>query len=98
MKNVIDPVIQRNAVFAHPENMFLAMLTDDRDSIQHVAHRRILSADLLDHLWSTNKEVCHSEIEFRCKRLFGIDIQGGPKKMAPYGVLLIFRPKIRIFK
>jgi hypothetical protein len=30
LKRIIDPVIQQNAYFAHPENILLAMLTDDR--------------------------------------------------------------------
>lgn len=44
VKNVIDPVIQRNAYFAHPENLLIAMVTDDRDHIKQLALRRILKA------------------------------------------------------
>ena len=29
-KAIVDPVIQRNSYFAHPENLLLSMMTDDR--------------------------------------------------------------------
>ncbi|GBL98512.1 hypothetical protein AVEN_111632-1 [Araneus ventricosus] len=41
---VIDPVIQRNAFFAHTENVLLAMLVDEREHIWEIGHRRILKA------------------------------------------------------
>ena len=44
LKAVIDPVIQRNAYFAHPENMLLCMLSDERKHIRELAMRRILRA------------------------------------------------------
>ncbi|KAL4720726.1 hypothetical protein ACJJTC_009565, partial [Scirpophaga incertulas] len=44
LKNVIDPVIQRNSYFAHPENILLAMITDDTKHIRELAARRILKA------------------------------------------------------
>ncbi|KAK0067238.1 hypothetical protein Bpfe_003336 [Biomphalaria pfeifferi] len=44
VKNIIDPVIQRNAYFAHPENLLIAMVTDDRDHIKQLGLRRILKA------------------------------------------------------
>ncbi|CAH1101610.1 unnamed protein product [Psylliodes chrysocephalus] len=42
VKDVIDPVIQRNAFFAHPENILFSMLTDDRKPMRELALRRIL--------------------------------------------------------
>ncbi|GBP05516.1 Kynurenine formamidase [Eumeta japonica] len=42
LKAVIDPVIQRNAYFAHPENLLLMMLTDGEKHIRELAARRIL--------------------------------------------------------
>ncbi|CAH1110778.1 unnamed protein product [Psylliodes chrysocephalus] len=42
VKDVIDPVIQRNAFFDHPENILLSMLTDDRKPMRELALRRIL--------------------------------------------------------
>jgi len=44
LKSIIDPVIQRNAYFAHPENILLCMLADDRKTIRELAMRRILKA------------------------------------------------------
>ncbi|GBL98600.1 hypothetical protein AVEN_19667-1 [Araneus ventricosus] len=41
---VVDPVMQRNAFFEHPENVLLAMLVDDREHIRELGHRRILKA------------------------------------------------------
>lgn len=32
-KRIIDPVIQRNEYFSHPENLLLAMLTYDKPTI-----------------------------------------------------------------
>ena len=29
LKAIVDPVIQRNSYFAHPENLLLSMMTDD---------------------------------------------------------------------
>lgn len=44
LQAVIDPVIQRNGYFAHPENMLLAFLTDERHEIRQLGLRRILKA------------------------------------------------------
>jgi len=44
LRAVIDPVIQRNAYFSHPENILLCMLSDDRKHIRELAMRRILRA------------------------------------------------------
>jgi hypothetical protein len=44
LKKVVDPVIQRNAFFSHPENLLLAMLTDERPDIRELALRRILKS------------------------------------------------------
>ncbi|CAH0564432.1 unnamed protein product [Brassicogethes aeneus] len=40
---VVDPVIQRNAFFGHPENVLIAML-DKREHIRKLGYRRILKA------------------------------------------------------
>lgn len=42
MKDIIDPVIQRNAYFAHPENLLIAMLLDEQESIRKQAMNCIL--------------------------------------------------------
>jgi len=44
LKSVVDPVIQRNGYFGHPENVLLGMLTDNRKHIRELAMRRILRA------------------------------------------------------
>lgn len=42
VRNIIDPIIQRNAFFAHPENLLLGMLADNRPKIRNLAVKRIL--------------------------------------------------------
>ncbi|GBP94598.1 hypothetical protein EVAR_65923_1 [Eumeta japonica] len=42
LKAVIDLVIQRNAYFAHPENLLLAILTDGQKHKEHLQLGRIL--------------------------------------------------------
>jgi len=44
VKRVIDPVIQRNAYFAHTENLLLAMIADKRPHVRQLGLRRILKA------------------------------------------------------
>jgi hypothetical protein len=44
LKSVIDPVIERNGYFGHPENVLLSMITDDRKEIRELGVRRILKA------------------------------------------------------
>ena len=43
LRNEIDKVIQRNSFFAHPENLLLAMIFDERITIRELAFRRILN-------------------------------------------------------
>jgi hypothetical protein len=47
IRSYIDPVIQRNAFFAHPENILLAMMSDDRPHIRGLGCRRVLAARAL---------------------------------------------------
>lgn len=44
LKKILDPVIQRNAYFAHPENIMLTMLVDDHEFIRELGYCRILKA------------------------------------------------------
>lgn len=44
---VIDPVIERNAFFAHPENLLLSMIVDKRDHVRELGYRRIIKARTL---------------------------------------------------
>ncbi|GBL85049.1 hypothetical protein AVEN_221287-1 [Araneus ventricosus] len=43
-RDIIEPVISRNAYFEAPKNMLLAMLTDERCHIRTLAGRRIIKA------------------------------------------------------
>ncbi|CAH0555078.1 unnamed protein product [Brassicogethes aeneus] len=36
-ESVVDPVLKRNSYFAHPENLLLSMLTDNKKLIQEIA-------------------------------------------------------------
>ncbi|GBN01055.1 hypothetical protein AVEN_271478-1 [Araneus ventricosus] len=42
IKRIIDPVIERDAFFCHPEDMLLAMVVDERQNIQKSGYKRIL--------------------------------------------------------
>ena len=37
LKAIVDPFIQRNSYFAHPENLLPSMMTDDRPHIRELA-------------------------------------------------------------
>lgn len=42
LRDIVNPVIQRNGYFSHPENVLLAMLTDSRSHVRELGLRRIL--------------------------------------------------------
>lgn len=44
LKNIIDPVIERNAFWAHPENLLISMLFDEDLEIRTLARKRILKS------------------------------------------------------
>ena len=44
LKNIVFKVINRNGFFAHPENILLSMLWDERKYIRQLAYFRILKA------------------------------------------------------
>ena len=44
LKTVVDPAIQRNGCFGHPENTLLTMLTDERPTIRELGLHRIMRA------------------------------------------------------
>ena len=44
LKRIVDPVIQTNSYFGHPENLLIAMATDERPHIRQLALRRVLAA------------------------------------------------------
>lgn len=41
---IINPVIERNAYFAHPENLIVAMIMDERQHVRELGLRRVLKA------------------------------------------------------
>lgn len=44
LKKVVDPVIQRNGYFAHPENLLLAVITDENPNMRELGIRRFLKS------------------------------------------------------
>ena len=44
LKRIVNPVIQRNSYFGHPENLLIALATDERPHIRQLALRRVLAA------------------------------------------------------
>ena len=44
MKEIFDPVIQRNSLFDRSENILIAMITDDTEHVRELELRRILKA------------------------------------------------------
>ncbi|ESO05609.1 hypothetical protein HELRODRAFT_171263 [Helobdella robusta] len=53
LKNLLNPVLQRNAYFAHPENILLSMLADEQKHIRELALRRILKCRANDATLNT---------------------------------------------
>ena len=47
VREVVDRSIERNCFFAHPENLLLTMLTDERKEIRELAARRVKAARLV---------------------------------------------------
>lgn len=41
VKKIVDPVVQRNAFYAHPENLLLIMLADNSKVQREIAYRII---------------------------------------------------------
>ncbi|KAK4880956.1 hypothetical protein RN001_004275 [Aquatica leii] len=44
LRDIVDPVIQRNGFFGHNENIILSMISDERKHIRELGLRRILKA------------------------------------------------------
>ena len=44
LKEVVDPGTQRNSLLAHPKNILIAMITDDKEHVQELELRRITKA------------------------------------------------------
>lgn len=69
---VIDPVIERNAFFAHPENLLLSMIVDERAHIRELGLRRIIKARAV----ASNKKLIRTfkppKLNFQAKEYYEI--------------------------
>ncbi|GBM19798.1 hypothetical protein AVEN_208667-1 [Araneus ventricosus] len=63
--DIIEPVISRNCYFAAPENMFLAMLTDERCHIRTLAVRRIMKAREIGPVYNCVRRFLIPAVNFR---------------------------------
>ncbi|GBM65236.1 hypothetical protein AVEN_114777-1 [Araneus ventricosus] len=66
-RDIIEPVISRNAYFAAPENMPLAMLADERCHIRSLAARRIIKASEINPDGNCVRRFVTPAINFRAK-------------------------------
>ena len=48
-RKIVDDVLQRNAFWAHSENVLLAMLYDENKHIRELAYRKILASRQQNH-------------------------------------------------
>ncbi|GBL88538.1 hypothetical protein AVEN_159120-1 [Araneus ventricosus] len=69
---VVDPVIQRNAFFAHTENVLLAILVDEREHIRELDYRRILKARQIVPKKKTVRNFVPPKINFQASEYFEI--------------------------
>lgn len=60
IKKVIDPVIERNSFFCHPENMLLTMITDERLHIRELGFRRVLKARSVENNSKSAVRIFHT--------------------------------------
>ena len=66
LKKIIDPVIERNSYFAHPENILIAMITDERRHMHQLGLRRILKARLNPGSGKSTREFRVPCLNFDC--------------------------------
>ncbi|KAK4873982.1 hypothetical protein RN001_013342 [Aquatica leii] len=84
LRDIVDPVIQRNGFFGHHENIILSMISDERKHRQKLGLRRILKAksvlprktknDFINnpkssHRINFEKYPCHTQCAERCVKL-----------------------------
>lgn len=50
LQTIIDPVIQWNSYFCHPENILIAMLADNRDYVRVLTLGRIIKYSISRNL------------------------------------------------
>ena len=71
LRDIIDPVLQRNAYFGHPENLLLAMISDKRQYVRELGLRRILKVrQLRTGSKSTLRQFSVSKLNFDANEYF----------------------------
>ena len=84
LKAVIDPILQRNAFFAHQENILVAMLHDSRKHIRELALKRIMVARNQQEPSSDPREFKVPKLNFHARDYTDmIDFQDCPKHEPP---------------
>lgn len=71
LRKVVDNVIQRNAYYAHPENILLGMVFDENEDIRQLAIKRILHARLKSNYLQPRKYVV-PPLRFDAKRYYDL--------------------------
>ena len=69
---VIDPVIERNAFFAHPENLLLSMIVDERAHIRELGLRRIIKARAVSSKKNLIRTFKPPKLNFQAKEYYEI--------------------------
>lgn len=67
LRNIVDPVIERNGFFAHPEHLMLAMTQDNTKHIRDLGLRRILKARQLDQKRTTIRTFMPPKLNFKAQ-------------------------------
>ncbi|KAF2889984.1 hypothetical protein ILUMI_16189, partial [Ignelater luminosus] len=80
-KLIVDPVIERNAYFAHLETLLLLMLSDENRTLRELAAKRILQARSSPHSGKGARIVCEDDVKMsyqivRLKIVFETFISG----------------------
>ncbi|GBN93616.1 hypothetical protein AVEN_220310-1 [Araneus ventricosus] len=67
LRNIVDPVFERNYFFAHLEHLMLAMTQDNTKHIRELGLRRILKAKQLDQKRTTIKTFIPPKLYFKAE-------------------------------
>ena len=71
-KKIVDPVIHRNAYFAHPENLLLDMMTDHRQQIRELGLRRVMKARAAVPRGHIRRFKVHEQLNFDAVEYFNM--------------------------
>ncbi|GBM05448.1 hypothetical protein AVEN_94749-1 [Araneus ventricosus] len=66
-RNIVDPVIERNGFFVHPEHLMLAMTQHNRRHIRELGLLRILKVRQLDQERTTIRTFLKSKLNFKAQ-------------------------------